>query len=60
MNKKIAMWSLDVAQHFDLALTIDPKFTRADRSLSKATKYNNDNPHLQNMQNKLKDQSLIV
>jgi len=45
-------------KHFELALKIDPKFTRADRSLSMATKYNNDNPHLQSMENKLKDQSL--
>ena len=48
----------DSKKHFASALKIDPKFTRADRSLSMSLKYNIDNTHLKNMENKLKDQSL--
>ena len=43
---------------FETVLKINPKFTRADRSLSMSIKYDINNPHLKSMENKMKDQSL--
>ena len=45
-------------KHFELVLKINPKFTRADRSLSMSTKYKVDDQHLKKMEDKLKNQSL--
>ena len=43
---------------FETVIKINPKFTRADRSLSMSTKYDVNNPHLISMENKIKDKSL--
>ena len=45
-------------KYFESVLKINPKFTRADRSLSMSLKYDINNPHLKIMENKIKDQSL--
>ena len=45
-------------KYFDSVLKNNPKFTRADRSLSMSLKYDINNPHLKSMENKIKDQSL--
>jgi tetratricopeptide (TPR) repeat protein len=48
----------DSKKHFESALKINPKFARADRSLSMSLKYDINNSHLKSMENKIKDQSL--
>ena len=45
-------------KYFETVLKNNPKFTRADRSLSMSLKYDINNPHLKSMENKIKDQSL--
>ena len=45
-------------KYFESVLKNNPKFTRADRSLSMSLKYDINNPHLKSMENKIKDQSL--
>ena len=45
-------------KYFETVLKNNPKFTRADRSLSMSLKYDINNPHLEIMENKIKDQSL--
>ncbi len=45
-------------KQFELVLKINPKFTKADRSLSISLKYDIHNPHLKSMENKIKDKSL--
>jgi len=45
-------------KYFETVLKNNPKFTRADRSLSMSFKYDINNPHLKSMENKIKDQSL--
>jgi len=45
-------------KYFESVLKNNPKFTRADRSLSMSLKYDINNPHLKIMENKIKDQSL--
>ena len=45
-------------KYFETVLKINPKFTKADKSLSMSIKYDIDNPHLKSMENKIKDHSL--
>jgi len=45
-------------KYFETVLKNNPKFTRADRSLSMSFKYDINNSHLKSMENKIKDQSL--
>ena len=45
-------------RHFETVLKINPKFTRADRSLSMSLKYDANNQHFKNMENKIKDETL--
>ena len=45
-------------KYFESVLKNNPKFTRADRSLSMSLKYDINNLHLKSMENKIKDQSL--